>query len=1300
MMMNSCAPKKTRFPKGRGSAVILGVIACVAAVLVLMLLLRPAPLVVAPQNGSNQKANSATTASLASSAEATGEEEKVPPVESTVDSEATSVTESPAPVAEIKTVSFTANVILPESNDPKSGFEVEFQIGEYDWFKKIESEEPQVLARGTTDSNGSVVLEIAEGKIPSPKVMPRVVIRKAGFTTVRALLLGFEEGNFSGKFTGVEVPAFRAPEAISGKVVTLLQEPVANATVGSKVFPIGKKNYPYQEATGEGPKVFYYLEAETMSNEAGEFVLEGLPTDWVFYVPARATGYETGSTENPVNVGEQEAIIFLRNSACQLSGLIRNKSGTPITGAQVFVQKNVGRQSQSPFLDRRQISAISDSEGKFSFPELPSGQTFVFARPQDILLSSYSSLEVVDLERGKIGTVELILPDPVTFWGTIVDEQTEKPLQGVQVSGFVKTLESENGVAVTFIDSVKTNIQGQYELTVQPWSGETSIYIETPTGYISNSRMPYYTELIEFYSSLDSTRRLEKNFRLSPTIQKEGIVYLADGTTPASKAVVSLLLESYPSDVPTTITDTEGRYTIGTTYNTPYALKVTHSSGWGHQPMLSAEGDPSPIVLQSYGAISGKIVFPKSMKPVVLSLVTNSETGDPFAISMNNYQITNPSGIFYVDQLAAGEYSLTLKDQNSQSGSMINATIRGVEVRTGEITEGVELVIEEGDFIVGSVVDTDGKPVVKANVYFGALNGYGSLQTDEEGLFEIQTAGKDVVLNYISINKEGYTSQFKSNVTIYESPLLIELTKLGTFEIQAVDAATKEPLPLYSYVTYNDAWLNIPIWNDMMVVKEEDGKTELKNLPSRPVKVNVLELTPSGRPTGRKGSARFTYGETTSPVIIEVKEPYSASGKVVDVSGDPVAGADVKLLLYNNEELTASTDLDEWKNYDDTIKIKPVPTNSKGEFTIEGLPMGTYGLIAMKGTDKSPAIDLEISNRNATGLELTLQTSGEIRGTITGLDGKPMRQKGEIRYSVNQFQESIMVQQEADGTYLIPDLSPNTYTVNFSFDQNKLNEIKQVQLGNGESKVVDVDFSTYVKINGSFSNNGKSGVPESCFMILKRRTASDSELPRTIGTSDQQSKKYTEYVLPSNYHITLTNRFGGNFIVKEFEVLAQPKEQTFDVDFKTTKAFVVLEPEDQDTLIEGLFQFEQRLPSGDYTLREQYTTNKNNLVEPIPPGEYRVTYASRNKLEKGSSDWVTITEGGENIIVVFINKNTDDDSLIGRLQQALKALGYNPGPIDGLWGSMTSAALLEFQTDRGLQETGQINEESKKALGL
>lgn len=53
-----------------------------------------------------------------------------------------------------------------------------------------------------------------------------------------------------------------------------------------------------------------------------------------------------------------------------------------------------------------------------------------------------------------------------------------------------------------------------------------------------------------------------------------------------------------------------------------------------------------------------------------------------------------------------------------------------------------------------------------------------------------------------------------------------------------------------------------------------------------------------------------------------------------------------------------------------------------------------------------------------------------------------------------------------------------------------------------------------------------------------------------------------------------------------------------------------------------------------------------------------------------------------------------------KLQEALKAKGQDPGPIDGIMGPKTRAAIKGFQEASGLKGTGRLDKETAEKLGV
>lgn len=53
-----------------------------------------------------------------------------------------------------------------------------------------------------------------------------------------------------------------------------------------------------------------------------------------------------------------------------------------------------------------------------------------------------------------------------------------------------------------------------------------------------------------------------------------------------------------------------------------------------------------------------------------------------------------------------------------------------------------------------------------------------------------------------------------------------------------------------------------------------------------------------------------------------------------------------------------------------------------------------------------------------------------------------------------------------------------------------------------------------------------------------------------------------------------------------------------------------------------------------------------------------------------------------------------------QIQQALAEAGFDPGPVDGLWGPQSEDAMADFQEARDLEPTGRIEALSLIQLGL
>ncbi len=86
-----------------------------------------------------------------------------------------------------------------------------------------------------------------------------------------------------------------------------------------------------------------------------------------------------------------------------------------------------------------------------------------------------------------------------------------------------------------------------------------------------------------------------------------------------------------------------------------------------------------------------------------------------------------------------------------------------------------------------------------------------------------------------------------------------------------------------------------------------------------------------------------------------------------------------------------------------------------------------------------------------------------------------------------------------------------------------------------------------------------------------------------------------------------------------------------------------------------------------------------------PPTPYRFAPKDSEPLEL---DRCTVTEAGE---PALLSAPALSNKLVEAVQQALRAAGYDPGPIDGLIGPQTRAAVRQLQQDNDLSPDGVIS---------
>ena len=146
-------------------------------------------------------------------------------------------------------------------------------------------------------------------------------------------------------------------------------------------------------------------------------------------------------------------------------------------------------------------------------------------------------------------------------------------------------------------------------------------------------------------------------------------------------------------------------------------------------------------------------------------------------------------------------------------------------------------------------------------------------------------------------------------------------------------------------------------------------------------------------------------------------------------------------------------------------------------------------------------------------------------------------------------------------------------------------------------------------------------------------------------------------------------------------VLVKPittREVTIPAEYKTVKKKVMTVPPSVKTI---------EIPAEHKTVKVKKLIQAAS-VDRIPiPAEYQ-TVTSKVQVTEGKMEWRRI-----------LCQTNMDPRTIGAIQNALKAAGHDPGPIDGIIGKETMQAVRAYQKEKGLA-IGNLTYETLDSLGV
>ena len=169
---------------------------------------------------------------------------------------------------------------------------------------------------------------------------------------------------------------------------------------------------------------------------------------------------------------------------------------------------------------------------------------------------------------------------------------------------------------------------------------------------------------------------------------------------------------------------------------------------------------------------------------------------------------------------------------------------------------------------------------------------------------------------------------------------------------------------------------------------------------------------------------------------------------------------------------------------------------------------------------------------------------------------------------------------------------------------------------------------------------------------------------------------------PDDCYVACYEEVPAKYRTERYQVIAEPArkvEEVVPAKTRTISKRVVDQPARvEEVVIEPKYK----------TVSKKVLVAPATTREEVIPAVY--TTVSEKKLVKA---------GGFTVWTEILCAEKTTSAKVRRLQQALKDAGYNPGPIDGVLGIKTQAAMTQYQTDKALP-VGNMNMETLKALGV
>jgi RNA polymerase sigma factor (sigma-70 family) len=487
----------------------------------------------------------------------------------------------------------------------------------------------------------------------------------------------------------------------------------------------------YDKETGEGIggiELYVSWHGKIVTDPLGSFIAMGLPPQDIYVQLESAPGYcmDEGNRSRQLTLppGGEMQIDFALKKGVPLSGIVRDLEGNPVVGARVFIEK--------PGDNWWYASAKSGPGGRYTTREALPAKVSVTASKDNLQSRRQQNVIIPEEGRNDLDLVLDLIADAgikgrISTASRSVSEANTN--MQVQLRPLDKTLSIESG---------RVDLVGRFNVTdIVP--GEYDVYIETQS--------PYYNECLAQRVTLYPGEVLEG---LELTCKDQGALTIAGRVVDKNRQPIEGVRIAVPqTPMAQASSGVDGRFTIPGLEEGNVSLSLLHER-YASQSLndVPAGEQNLEIMMEQRSSVSGRVIDADTRQPIPSFEVvwTNGMVYRAGFWPGGSTPVTNESGQFSLEQVDPSDNITVYARATGYSTG--KATV-AVTPETG--TTGVEIALEKGVIVRGTVVDTTGAPVSAAKIFLDTRPSQPEYEqpttmTDANGHFRLDNLPQESVL--------------------------------------------------------------------------------------------------------------------------------------------------------------------------------------------------------------------------------------------------------------------------------------------------------------------------------------------------------------------------------------------------------------------------------------------------------------------------------------------------------------------------------------------------------------------------